>query len=230
MDHQPARDGNWQGRLFRTAQLEAWALSRRERRQIGFTEFDRATANVPAHLGVPDALQIHQDVRDALALIGRLRPRLQRIALMRGLGFRYSDISAITGDSRSRIGQLTSLANQEISHMLATRRNSIASNSPRAQRLLELESDPPEWLTERIGRLPKNSRRVAGSTHTRRVWRRAAVALDDLRSAVGADDFPRALALPPRDADLRRLHDTASRALAELTQTRSREMGRLIDD
>src|SRR4051794_24705317 len=81
MTHQPDRDRNWRSWLVRTAEREAWALSRREHRQIGFTEFDRATANVPAHLGTADAFQIQQDVDDALALIGRLRPRLQRIAL-----------------------------------------------------------------------------------------------------------------------------------------------------
>lgn len=110
---------------------------------------------------------------------------------MRGLGSRYSDISAITGDSRSRIGQLVSVANQEIADMLATRRDSIHPTSPRAQRLWELESNPPEWLTERIGRLPRINRRVSGQTETRRAWRRAALALDDLRGAVGAADFRR---------------------------------------
>src|SRR4051794_22548304 len=160
MSHQPDRDRNWRSWLTRTAEREAWALSRREQRQIGFKDFDRATADVPARLEASDAFQIQQDVEDALALIGRLRPRLQRIALMRGLGFRYSDISAITGDSRARIGQLASVANQEIADMLATRRDSIHSTSPRAQRLWELESSPPEWLTERIGRLPRINRRI----------------------------------------------------------------------
>jgi DNA-directed RNA polymerase specialized sigma24 family protein len=224
--HQPDRDRNWQGWLVRTAEREAWALSRREQRQIGFKEFDRATANVPAHVGTPDTFQIQQDVEDAMALIGRLRPRLQRIALMRGLGFRYSDISAITGDSISRIGQLASLANQEIADMLATRRHSVTPTSPRAHRLSELESSPPEWLTERIGRLPRISRKVAGHSETRR----AALALDDLRCAVGPDDFPAVMERPPRDADLRRYHDSATRALDLLAQTRARAMGRLIGD
>lgn len=47
MVHQPDRDRNWRSWLVRTAEREAWALGRRERRQIGFAEFDRATADVP---------------------------------------------------------------------------------------------------------------------------------------------------------------------------------------
>jgi hypothetical protein len=114
--------------------------------------------------------------------------------------------------------------------MLATRRHSITPASPRAQRLSELESTPPEWLTERIGRLPRISRKVAGHSETRRAWRRAALALDDLRCAVGPDDFPAVMERPPRDADLRRYHDAATRALDLLAQTRARTMGRLIGD
>jgi hypothetical protein len=126
-------------------------------------------------VGIPDPMQQPDDVQDALELIGQLRSRLQPIALMRALGLTHAEIGSITGDSKLRVSQLASLANMAIGDMLTARQETVETSSPRARRLWELETDPPGWLTEHIGPLPRVSRKLGGQTETRRAWRRAAM-------------------------------------------------------
>jgi DNA-directed RNA polymerase specialized sigma24 family protein len=227
--HQPSRDRNWRSWLIRTAEREAWLLHRREGR-ADLRAFDGDVQMSRTDVSVPDAVQFKDDVDEALSLIKQLQPRLQRIAMMRGLGWRYSDISEVTGDSIARIGQLASIANQEIADRRLARLNASGVASPRVARLSELESHPPVWLTKEIGRLPGRQRREAGNTETRRAWRRAALALDDYRTAVGPRGFEEALESPPRDSQLRRLHTLVRRALDDLAHLRARQAGRHLGD
>jgi hypothetical protein len=136
-------------------------------------------------------------VQDALSIVGKLPPRLQRIALLRALGLRHAEIGEITGDSPTRVYQLITRANDRIHEILAERHHASEPSSRRAERLWELENDPPEWLTRHIGRVPRQSRRQSGQTLQRRAWRRAAMALDDYRDAAGRDLDPLEGRLPP---------------------------------
>jgi DNA-directed RNA polymerase specialized sigma24 family protein len=151
--HQPSRDRNWRSWLIRTAEREAWLLHRREGR-ADLRAFDGDVQMSRTDVSVPDAVQFKDDVDEALSLIKQLQPRLQRIAMMRGLGWRYSDISEVTGDSIARIGQLASIANQEIADRRLARLNASGVASPRVARLSELESHPPVWLTRRLVAFP----------------------------------------------------------------------------
>jgi DNA-directed RNA polymerase specialized sigma24 family protein len=230
LEHQPNRDENWRGWLFRTAQRQAWLLEGQARENLPLRSFEWEDLRETIQGIATDALEVQQDVHDALSIIGRLPPRLQRIALLRGLGLRHSDISDITGDSPTRVQQLVSRANQEIYEKLAERTHADEPSSPRAERLWELERDTPEWLSNRIGRLPRPSRRTSGQSLARRAWRRAAIALDDYYTATGPRRFEALLDTPVRDPELERLRRTAARAVELLEEARDRNPRRGVDE
>src|SRR3954452_15533014 len=114
MHHQPDRDRNWHGWLFRSAQREAWRLDRqaREDRPLRTSEDERKTDFGEA-IDPHNYQAISLEVDDALSIVRELPPRLQRIAMLRALGLKYAEISEITGDSPARVGVLVSRANLE---------------------------------------------------------------------------------------------------------------------
>jgi DNA-directed RNA polymerase specialized sigma24 family protein len=184
IDHQPDRGRNWRGWLFRTAQREAWKLQReaREHRPLRTSE-DQLRIEYSDPVDPRDYQQIHTDVGDALSIIKRLPPRLQRIAMLRALGLRHAEIGEVTGDSATRVVQLVARANLEIGEMLGERAFHELNSSPRAERLWQLEHEQPAWLVEKLGRMPPATRRKVCQNELRRAWRRAAPALDDRRAA-----------------------------------------------
>src|SRR3954447_7492843 len=107
MHHQPERDRNWQGWLYRAAQREAWRLDResREDRPLRTSEDERKTDFGQA-IDPRDYQAISVGVDDALSIVQEVPPRLQRIAMLRALGLRYTEISEVTGDSPNRVAQL----------------------------------------------------------------------------------------------------------------------------
>ena len=151
MEHRPDRERNWRGWLFRTAQRQAWILERQAGAELarhGFAQ--RAAAAGGEAMSVDEQEEIRDDVREALGIIAQLSPRLQRVALSRALGLRHNDIAELTGDSPTRVNQLILRANDAIHDILAARRHATHQPAPRAQRLWELERDPPRWLVEKI--------------------------------------------------------------------------------
>src|SRR3954449_12542140 len=115
MQYQPDRTRNWQGWLFRSAQREAWRLDRelREDRPLRTSEDERKTEFGQA-IDPRDYQAITLGVDDALSIVQELPPRLQRIAMLRALGMKYAEISEITGDTPTRVGQLVTRANLQI--------------------------------------------------------------------------------------------------------------------
>ena len=193
--HQPDRDRNWRGWLFRTAQREGWKLER-ERRETTLArptgEWLDETQEVEDQR---DLYAIHERVNDAFSILEQLPPRLQRIAMLRALGLRHSEIGELTGDSKTKVAQLVGRANLEIYDILAQRDHHERESSPRAERLWQLEHEQPKWLVDQLGRLPGRSRKSVSVSTRQRAWRRAALALDDLRELAG----------PNRSATLSRL-------------------------
>ena len=117
---QPSRESNWRGWLFRVAQREAWRIERQglddnnhEVRPIHDFEVARRRSRVL------DEIEIRNDVTEALTIIAELRPRLQRIALLRALGYTHAQVGEVTGDSARRVHQLMSRASQEVDEIRA---------------------------------------------------------------------------------------------------------------
>ena len=185
---QPERDRNWQGWLFRTAQRQAWLLERQRRDHVAIRDEHRDWMASRA----PEATaEFREDVEAALEVLKQLPPRLQRVAMLRALGFKQREIGEVTGDSLTRVHVLVRRANDKLSDLHEERLRQEAPASPRAGRLRELEQQQPEWLIDRIGPLPGRTRgNIAGESVKRRAWRRAALALDDYRAALDSDDLP----------------------------------------
>jgi RNA polymerase sigma factor (sigma-70 family) len=229
MERQPDRDRNWQGWLFRVAQRESWRLDRERSQDVPLRTYELEPGTWLA-VDQRDHYAIRDDLEDAFSILERLPPRLQQVALLRALGMRHREVGEITGDSPVRVGQLIARANLEIYEVLGERSHETEHVSPRAQRLWELERDQPSWLTERIGRTPRASRRSIAQSEQRRSWRRAALALDDYRSALGPERFDDASDERPADPQLRAHHDAARRAVDELAHARGRSNGRGLGD
>jgi DNA-directed RNA polymerase specialized sigma24 family protein len=215
MQYQPDRSRNWRGWLFRVAQHEAWTLEAAQRDHASLDEHDRherRSTGVLSQAHDPHVTNI--EVGEAFEILDRLPERLRRVALLRALGMRHKDISELTGDSPARVGQLIFRANVRIYEVLEERARQQPDLPPRAKRLAELEERQPAWLTEEIGRPPRMRRQKPGFPELRRSWRRAALALDDLRAARVAGSVD--LTLTQRAAD----------AVSELRRQRDRYAGR----
>lgn len=221
MEHQPDRDQNWRGWLFRTAQREAWAIER-ERAAV------RDPADNHARMGygpgvAPSALddmELQARVEDAISILRGLPERLQHVAMLRALGFRYRDIEEITGQKHERVKALVVRAGDHIHDVLEARAANESHASPRAARLLELERDQPAWLVRHIGKFPQHRRSDNRDSVRRRCWRRAALALDDYRNALGTEEIPD-LSQRQSDSTLQWPAKRAQRAVAELQEWRS---------
>ncbi|MDA0168374.1 sigma-70 family RNA polymerase sigma factor [Solirubrobacter taibaiensis] len=225
MVYQPERDMNWKGWLFRTAQRQAWLLERQRRDHVAIRashrdwEFSRSPET---------KVEVREDVEAALEVLKQLPLRQQRVAMLRVLGFKHREISELTGDSMTRVNVLVRRVNDRLSDLHEDRLRQEPPVSGRAGRLRELEQEQPEWLTDRIGALPGHKRgSFAGESVKRRAWRRAALALDDYRAALGSEDLPELPMTPPTDPSLRTIVDRALRAVTELHL--GRDSSRTID-
>ncbi len=228
MAHQPDRDRNWRGWLYRTAQRKAWELEgeRRKHVDIGDTASSQDYFFSLRQAVQPDPFEMRDALEEAFELLERLPERLRRVALLRALGMECSDIGELTGDSKVRVDQLLWRADLHIYEALEERhRTERATPSPRADRLAELEANPPGWLVERIGRAPRAVRRNVAQSETRRLWRRAALALNDLREVAGPEfDEPQRV-----DLDFTKLQARAAAAMDALNASRGRHARRGLD-
>jgi len=224
LEHQPSREINWRGWLFRVAQREAWRI---ERKLLDGNKLElRPLHDVDApsdRVDLLDEVEIRHDVTEALTIISKMRPRLQRIALLRALGHTHHQIGELTGDSATRVHQLVVRASDEVDEIRAERQRGSRAGAPRADRLRELEQHPPQWLIAKIGPSVKLSRKVSGRSEQRRQWRRAALALDDYRRAAGAEGFEAMTADPPANPALHSSHAAAVKTMSEFLALRGRE-------
>src|SRR5215218_6027216 len=158
----------------------------------------------------------HQPDRDdleaAVDVLQRLPPRLRRVAFLRATGHRYSEIQEITGDSRTRVSQLIRRANEQIREALQELEVDTRPPPPRAERLHQFESSPPEWLRQEIGPPPRSRGGRRANASRLRDWRRAALAIEDYRVLTGFDSEVRALGVRPGDEPSARAYDLARRA------------------
>jgi DNA-directed RNA polymerase specialized sigma24 family protein len=70
------------------------------------------------------------ELQEALEALKELRPRLQRIAFLRCVGLTHEQIGELTGDSRTRVGQLVRRANEAL-WTAAERRSARSARRPR---------------------------------------------------------------------------------------------------
>jgi hypothetical protein len=105
-------------------------------------------------------------------------------------------------------------------------RTSVRCVSTRGAVARELEDQPPVWLTNAIGMRPGRSK---SSSEVVLAWRRAALVLDDYRTAYSHESPTDAIGPAPIEPGARRAHQRAERALTEVADERlrrSKDMGR----
>ena len=225
--HQPDRNREWRAWLFKTAQREAWILDQKRRET---RPFEDESGDGPGIAAEPtdqrDPFSERDELEAAVDVLNQLPPRLRRIAFLRATGHRYNEIQEITGDSRTRVSQLIRRANEYIREALHEIQAAEVANPPRAERLRELETSPPEWLKQAIGRPPSGNGGRTGYATRLLDWRRAALAIEDYRQLAGYDSEVRGLGIRPSEQPLTRAFDHANRAIDTVLQHRHcRELG-----
>jgi DNA-directed RNA polymerase specialized sigma24 family protein len=224
MQHQPDRGDNWRAWLSVVAERHAWAIERKLQREIP-NGSELALSTWAKNTAAENPIELFDDLNDALSVVAPLSPRLRQVALLRAFGLGRDDIAEITGDSGTRVDHLLRRANLLIGETLMERAHAERPSSPRAERLWQLERHPPGWLVERIGE-PSRTRKREGHGVARREWRRAAMALDDYRTAAGAETFDAMRCGSRADSALRGLHAAAMRSVAALERLRDRGVER----
>jgi hypothetical protein len=125
------------------------------------------------------------------------------------------------------VSALIRRANEHIREALDELEASELPSVPRAERLRELESAPPQWLRQEIGRPPRGRGGREGPATRLLNWRRAALAIEDYRALTGYDSDVLALGARPAEDQLARAFDAATRAVDTVLHERGacREMG-----
>jgi RNA polymerase sigma factor (sigma-70 family) len=213
--HQPDRDRNWRAWLATVASREALQLHRRE---AGHVDPDRAPEPVDRR---PSPQLEHFTVREALMVVAGVPQRRREAAVLRLVGLKYTEIAEALGVSPSRVNRLLDEASADMRKAIAARN---ARPSPRADRLSDLERNPPLWLLQQVGRPPSER-----SSAALLAWRRAALAVDDYRAEVGEERLAGGLGDRPLDAAAVRRYDRARITIERLKQARLLSRGRAID-
>jgi DNA-directed RNA polymerase specialized sigma24 family protein len=131
MEHQPDRERNWRGWLFRTAHREAWLPEGQAREVTPIRTSDGDDwwrTHEPAD--PLDPHQIRLEVKEAFEVLAQLPPRLRRIELLRALGLRHHEIGELTGDSTTRVGQLIGRSSWRVYEVVAERSYDASAMAP----------------------------------------------------------------------------------------------------
>ena len=206
--HQPSRDREWKGWLFRVAQREAYRVDTLERREAENIDRDGRVIEVPdPHDGQAE----RDEFIAAIQELRRLPPRLQRLVLLRSQVETQQDLAKHEGLTPGRVSFLLAKVARLVDQR-ARRHERELTTPRRAARLRELEDDPPVWLTDAIGPRPGRAR---SSSSMVIAWRRTALMIDDYRRRVGYRSPTDAIGATPIDRDARRAHQRVERAVTE---------------
>ena len=208
--HQPERDHNWRAWLVTAGASGGSSAGRattgaRTAMSQGMGALRAATRPRDPRADIEPRIEL----QEALDALKELRPRLRRIAFLRGVGLSYDEIGRLTGDSRTRVGQLVRRANEALWTCAQKRQERETPAPPRVARLRALRTRTAVVADER-DRAAAEGRDTA-VTHVL-LWRRAAVALDDYRRRRG-EFAARALETCPTIRDLASMHSAAWRAV-----------------
>jgi RNA polymerase sigma factor (sigma-70 family) len=101
------------GWLATTATREALRLVRTQRRELSL-EQEREAEGELLELVVEQGPERMLEVRERLAEVRQLSPRQQRLVMLQGFGYRYSEIAAVTGDSCRTIDRQLARARRKL--------------------------------------------------------------------------------------------------------------------
>ena len=166
--HQPDRDQNWQGWLFRTAQREAWRLSAIRRSELrlrsempdrGLTDPDRSTDPVRR-------LEQRQQFEEAIVELKQIPKPMQEVVLVASQVRRHRDVGEILDIPETRVGYLLASAGAalgEAAERRAERERPVAS--PRAHACASSRTLHPNGSSRQSA-----ARRPEARMRVRRSW------------------------------------------------------------
>jgi DNA-directed RNA polymerase specialized sigma24 family protein len=184
LERQPDRTRDWRRWLYVVAVHEASHLDRRCAKRREHETQLRAAGSL-ALAAERDPLALRDAWLDARRELARIPPRARQAVVLQALGHRRAEIAELLGSRTQRVDRLLTRARAHLDALLSDSARAGRSSSPRATRLRALEDQPPPWLLELLGPLPRAHRGAALQTR-RRAWRRAALALDDLLATTDA--------------------------------------------
>ncbi len=219
MQYQPERDRGWRAWLITTAEREAWKLHRAQSSALRLVSDGEYHAK--RSLREPEDPRHdqwrHAEAREALEMLAKVPERRRRALALHVSGLTYDEIAAELGVSRTRVNHLVAEANAAIRKGREQAERPLRHQSDRALRLEQLETDPPRWLVQAIGRRPGST---SGAT-VLLAWRRAALAIDDYRKRFAPHLERDPLGGRPLDANAARAFDLACRAADRLRAVRT---------
>jgi DNA-directed RNA polymerase specialized sigma24 family protein len=204
--------------LKEVARREALRLDRIYRQRVHLAYEPESVDSEIVAAPVEDPAVMRERWEVALDRLRSLAERDRRAVAMRALGWRYVDIGRELGISYTRVNQILTLADKQLSEI---EERSQPPRTERVARLRALEAEPPRYLRDAIGRAPAISRRK-GWEEVRREWRRLALAIEDFRADFGITDPRRALG----GAGKTRAHRVRRYELQERIASFSLELGR----
>ena len=172
--HQPDRETlfSW---LRTVARREAVRLDGAAR-GIAPLDEEGAAPQLVARRGTTEEAEGLLEVQDRLQNL----PRRQReIVFLHATGWQYDEIAERLGVTSTRVGQLMSRAGARMREMDI---DELGVRSPRAERLQQIERDPPSYIVASIGRPPRADPKRGGE-ELRLEWKRLALVIEDYRSA-----------------------------------------------
>jgi RNA polymerase sigma factor (sigma-70 family) len=110
--------GNELGWLSTTATREALNVQRRRSAIVPLDQGDEPVQLADFRTTAPEPDQA-LEIREKLAEVRSLPVRQQRIVWLQGLGYEYSEIAAVTGESRRTVERQLSRARQRLMHLVA---------------------------------------------------------------------------------------------------------------
>ena len=212
---QPDRARGWRSWLITTAQREAWKLHAKEASHLGSVVGD-GDELVWEPADPRDTLSIRSELRDALDLLAAVPARRRQVKAMHITGYTYEEIAVRMGLGHARVNALITEANAAIRRENSRVAPEQQPRTDRAERLRDLEMQPPKWLVKALGRAPGKSVNPSALL----AWRRAALALDDYRREHVPELARDGLGPRPSDARAARAYDLASRAIARAREAR----------
>lgn len=227
VQHQPARDRNWRAWLVTTAEREAWRLQALETRHVSLS-VDTGDGGELATWEIADERDqaaIRGRLREALQAFSELPERRREIKALQVTGFSYDEIAEMRGLTYTRVNRLLTEANAALCESQARAASTRTHDIPRAERLDELERQPPAWLRSAIGRPPA----LHNSRQALLAWRRAALALDDYRHVYGRGLGNEPLGERPAEREAARAFDLARCTMERAIEACSRGRRRGVE-
>ena len=223
--YQPDRGTVW-GYLKVTALREAVRLDRIDRAHLSLDKLspDGATRveTLPAQFVDHERVELLDLAAEA---VKSLPQREGLVLFARAVGYSVEETAAMIGSGPKTVQRLHRRARQRLDEREAAEHAEELGRLPEAplvSHAKQLQSRPPRYLRDALGRVPQNK----DSPHRRLTWLRGAIAIERYRLTENVDDERSALGRRPPPEDPRRERwDAANRVVEGVCEQLGHDLG-----